>query len=257
MKEKLLDTLRKITLYPRIFLDKVLYFAYLKYRNKWEILDEFKDKSILVVGNGPSLNSTPLDRLKKGIVSIGMNKINLLYETSSWRPDIITCVNGLIISQNKDYFNKTEAILLVSVKAFYLGIKPRKNVIFLNLTHDVKMDENIEDSVSVGCTVTFTALQLAAYLKPKMIRIVGVDHNFIYDKGEDHEIKKVEGDDVNHFSKDYFKDQYWGIPNLQGSEKLYQLSREYFESKNIPIKDCTVNGKLRIFERAEVEELIS
>lgn len=255
MKEKLLDTLRKTTLYPRRLFDRVLYWSYFKNRNDWGILNKFMNKPILIVGNGPSLNNTPLDRIRDDIVSIGMNKINLIYETSTWRPDIIACVNGLIISQNKNYFNKTEAVLIVPVKGFYLGVKPRANVIFVNLKDAEKLEKNIEKHVFIGCTVTFTALQIAAYLNPKSVNIVGVDHNFIYDEGTDHQIKKLEGDDVNHFSKDYFKNHYWGIPNLKGSEKLYQLSKEYFQSQNIPIKDYTVNGNLRVFEKGNVEEL--
>jgi hypothetical protein len=256
MKEKLLNIIRISTVYPRKILDKLLFIFYLKNRNDWRLLEVFKEKPILIVGNGPSLNQTPLDKIHDDIVSIGMNKINLIYETSTWRPDIITCINGLVISQNKEFFNKTNTILIVPVKAFYLGITPRKNVIYVNLTDKVKINENFKKSVSSGCTVTFTALQLAAYLHPKTVNVVGLDHNFSYEKGEDHEIKKFEGEDINHFSKDYFKGHYWGIPNLKGSEKLYQLSKEYFETKNIPIKDCTVNGKLRVFEKVKIEELI-
>lgn len=255
MKEKLLNIIRISTLYPRKALDTLLYTIYFKKRNDWSILNKFKKKPILIVGNGPSLNSTPLHKIKDGIISIGMNKINLIYETSTWRPDIITSINGLVIRQNKDFFNETDAVLILPIKALYLGIKPRRNIIFINLTEKVKINANIKESVSVGCTVTFTALQIAAYLDSKSVSIVGIDHSFTYQEGEDHEIKKFKGDDVNHFSKDYFKDSYWGIPNLKGSEELYHLSKEYFQSRNIPIKDYTVNGKLRIFERAEVEEL--
>lgn len=257
MKEKLLDTLRIVTIYPRKILDIFLYTVYLKKKNNWDLLKQFTNQPVLIVGNGPSLNKTPLGKINSKYVSIGMNKINLLFDKSSWRPEIITCVNGLVIRQNKDYFNETNAVLIVPVKAFYLGVKPRDNVIFVKLKDQEKVESDIENSISSGCTVTFTALQIAAYLKPKSVNIVGVDHSFVYDKGEDQEIKKFEGDDVNHFHKDYFKGQYWGIPNLKGSEKLYQLSKDYFQSKDIPIKDYTVDGKLAIFEKANIEELIS
>ncbi|WP_369999074.1 6-hydroxymethylpterin diphosphokinase MptE-like protein [Winogradskyella sp.] len=257
MKEKLLDIIRISTRLPRKLLDKILFNFYLKRNNNWDILDQFKNRPVLVVGNGPSLNSTPLHSIKDEIVSIGMNKINLIYKKSKWRPEIIACVNGLVIRQNRDYFNKTKAVLVVPVKAYYLGVKPRKNIIYINLTDKEKIEVNIQKEVSAGCTVTFIALQIAAYLQPKSVSIVGVDHNFVYDKGQDHEIKKLEGDDLNHFSKDYFKNHYWGIPNLRGSERLYQLSKTYFESKEVPIVDYTVEGKLQIFDKGDIEELIN
>lgn len=256
MKERILDFLRITTYYPRKILDKILYQLYFRYKNNWHILDKYFNKPILIVGNGPSLNKTPLDKINHSFISIGMNKINLIYEKSSWRPDIITCVNGLVINQNKDYFNQTDIALILPVKAFYLGIKPRKNILFVNLKDQEKMQSNIKMALSTGCTVTFTALQIAAYLKPKSVDIVGVDHSFVVNKGVDHNIKKFEGDDVNHFSNDYFKNQYWGVPNLKGSELLYKKSKDYFDKKNIPIKDCTVNGKLNVYEKGDIQELI-
>ncbi len=256
MKEKLLDLIRIITYYPRKTLDFSLYHLYFKRHNNWEKLKEYFDKDLLIVGNGPSLNNTPLDKLSSKFVSIGMNKINLIYEKTSWRPNLIVCVNGLVLNQNKDYFNKTEKLLILPIKAFYLGIKPRKNVFFIKLKDQKRLEENIEDGLSTGCTVTFTALQVAAYLKPKSVNIVGVDHSFTIAKGTDHDIKKFEGDDVNHFSKEYFKNQYWGVPNLKGSELLYQISKDYFDKKQIAITDYTVNGKLAIFNKGDIGHLL-
>ncbi len=253
MKEKTLEFLKEATYYPRKFVDACMFHLFFKYRNNWDILKKYTDKPVLVVGNGPSLNKTPLAQLQDSHVSIGMNKINLIYEKTSWRPDIITCVNGFVISQNKEYFNATNRVLIFPIRALYLGIKPRKNVLFVNLKDQNKIESNIEKVLSTGCTVTFTALQIAAYLKPIAVNIVGVDHSFVVKKGP--LVQKFEGDDVNHFSKDYFKNQYWGLPDLDGSEKLYQLSKEYFEAKGVPITDYTVNGKLEIFNKGDIKDL--
>ena len=166
-----------------------------------------------------------------------MNKINLIYEKSSWRPDIIACVNGFVINQNKEYFNNTTKVLILPTRAFYLGIKPRKNILFVNLKDQYKIEKNIKKVLSTGCTVTFTALQIAAYLNPKNIGIVGVDHSFEVKKGP--QVQKFKGDDINHFSKDYFKNQYWGLPDLKGSEKLYQIISKVFNVDNSKIDDET------------------
>ena len=137
MKEKLVEILKLISYYPRKILDFFLFHFYLKQRNDWNILSFFSNKPVLIVGNGPSLNNTPLEKLKNNFVSIGMNKINLIYEKSSWRPDIIACVNGFVINQNKEYFNKTTRVLILPTRAFYLGIKPRKNILFAILSNTV------------------------------------------------------------------------------------------------------------------------
>jgi hypothetical protein len=142
----------------------------------------------------------------------------------------------------------------VPTKAYYLGIRNRDNVFFLNLKDELKMNTSIESQISAGCTVTFLALQIAAYLKPRDVNIVGLDHSFNFKKEKD--VYKMEGDDDNHFSKDYFKGQLWGIPDLDQSENLYQLSKEYFDTQQIPITDYTIDGKLQIFEKRNIDELI-
>jgi len=251
MNEKLINFLRVYTHYPRQILDRMLFHLLLNKSNKWELLRQYCNKGILIVCNGPSLNKTPLDKIEK--VSIGMNKINLIYEKTTWRPEIIVCTNGLVLKQNKDYFNKTKSLLLVPTKAYYFGIKNRENVFFLNLKNEFKMNANIESQISAGCTVTFLALQIAAYLKPTDVNIVGLDHSFNFNK--DKEVYKIEGDDENHFSKDYFKGQFWGIPDLDQSENLYQLSKDYFDAQKVPILDYTIDGKLQIFEKRNIDEL--
>ncbi len=255
MTEKAIELLKVATYYPRKLLDFCFYHLFFKHNNNWDILKQYANKSVVVVGNGPSLNKTPLDKIGDSFVSIGMNKINLIYENTSWRPEIITCVNGFVINQNKDYFNKTERVLILPIRALYLGIKPRKNILFVNLKDQEKVESNIEKVVSSGCTVTFTALQIAAYLNPQSVNIVGVDHSFVVKKGP--QVQKFEGDDVNHFHKDYFKGRYWGLPDLEGSEKLYYITRQYFESRNIPITDYTVDGKLEIFEKGQIQDLVN
>jgi|TARA_B110001450_G_C17660150_1_gene496832 hypothetical protein len=254
MKEKLIEILKVLSYFPRKGVDFFLYHFYLEKHNDWSVLNKFFQKSVLIVGNGPSLNKTPLDKINKNYVSIGMNKINLIYDRSSWRPDIIACVNGFVISQNKDYFNISKNILILPVKAFYLGIKPRKNILFVNLRDQNKIEKNIEKVLSTGCTVTFTALQIAAYLNPKEVSLVGVDHSFVVKKGS--QVQKFLGDDVNHFDKNYFKGQYWGLPDLTRSEQLYQISKKYFRSNNIPIIDYTIDGKLEIFDKGNITDII-
>ena len=47
--------------------------------------DEYAGERIFVVGNGPSLSETPLERLDSEY-SIGINSVNKIYSETSWRP---------------------------------------------------------------------------------------------------------------------------------------------------------------------------
>lgn len=241
--------------YPRIALDWII-FQFIK--NDYSILEKFKHQECLIVGNGPSLNTTELDLIN--MLSIGMNKINLLFPRTSWRPDLIVCVNGLVIRQNKDFFNSTRIPIILPVKAFYLGIKKRPNVIFIKISDSMKFEANFQKSFGFGSTVTFTCLQVAAALNVKSINIVGVDHSFKIENSKvkkEHDIEVLKEDDVNHFDPNYFKGKMWGLPDLDGSEKAYLLARKKLEAKYIPIVDYTINGKLQVFTKGNVEKIYS
>lgn len=253
MKEKTANALRVITKPIRILIDFIFYKLYFSFKNNYDILTPLKNQDLLIVGNGPSLKKTPLSDIN--MVSIGMNKINLLFESTKWRPDIITCVNGLVIKQNRNFFNSTAIPLILPIKAFYLGVKPRPNIIYVFLKKSKRFSKNIQ-SLSEGCTVTYTALQISAYLTPKSVNIVGVDHNFTKSEGKPYEIKRFEGNDDNHFHPNYFKGQLWGIPDLEQSEILFQKAKQHFDDQQIPSTDYTIDGKLNIFNKGQIKEIL-
>jgi hypothetical protein len=253
MKGKLLKYIKVLTYYPRLFLDGII-FLFIK--NDYSILNKFIGEDCLIVGNGPSLNKTELEKIK--MPSIGMNKINLLFNRSSWRPDLIVCINGLVIQQNKDFFNSTQIPLVLPIKSLYLGIKKRKNIIFVKISDSTKFKDNLNKPIAKGSTVTYTCLQVAAFLNVKSVNIVGVDHSFkLTDSkiNKENNIEVFKGNDENHFDPNYFKDKLWGLPDLDNSEKQYLLANEYFKAKGIICKDYTINGKLTVFNRASINDI--
>lgn len=250
MNSKILKILAQLSYYPRIVLDFILF---LLIKNDYSILDKFNNQDCLIVGNGPSIKKTPLDKIK--MLSIGMNKINLLFDKTTWRPDLIVCVNGLVIKQNKSFFNITEVPLILPIKALYLGIKKRPNVIFLKISNTTNFNYDITKYLGKGSTVAYTCLQVAAFANVKSINLVGIDHNFEF-KGKNNEIQKYLGEDTNHFDPNYFKDKMWGLPDLEGSELNYIKAKKYFDSEDKIIIDYTLNGKLNIFKKGELKDLI-
>ncbi|WP_111683183.1 6-hydroxymethylpterin diphosphokinase MptE-like protein [Winogradskyella tangerina] len=251
---KLFDKLVKKSKPIRDIVDKVI-FSFLKKRNQWSLLDNMLNKPVLIVGNGPSLNQTDFEAFSDHI-SIGMNKINLIYDKTAWRPDIIVCVNGSVLWQNKEFFNTTDTILFVPPRAIYLGIKKRKNVFVLNFHSKDDFSDDIKKTIANGVTVSYPCLQIANYLNPQKVSIVGIDHSYKFE-GKNQTYKKFEGEDMNHFSKDYFKNQIWGTPNLEHSEVQYEIAKQTFDEKGIEIIDYTVGGKLEVFVKRNLNERIA
>jgi hypothetical protein len=246
--------------------------GFIKNKIKWDIKKEsrsskiglrklknkYKDKKLVLLCNGPSLNKVDFELLKKSdVFCIGLNKINLLFDDTDFRPNLIVSVNKLVIEQNQHFFNSTKIPTILDSSAVD-KIKKRENINFIHsLPFQLKFAGDITGSVCQGYTVTYVALQIAFYLGFKNIALVGCDHNFAT-KGSSN-MTVVSGDkDPNHFSDKYFSGgAKWQLPDLLGSEIHYKIAKEFFESKNRKIVNCTEGGKLEIFERMKLNEFIN
>ena len=241
----------------RYFFDKFLFIFFKNPKNLETFKDAWKGEPVVIVGNGPSLKQTRLDDFSS-FKSIGMNKINLIFESTNWRPSVITCVNRHVISQNRGFLLSTSIPVFIAWQnRFFLRRRKSKNIEFFFNSNKVYFSRALHDSAGAGATVTFTALQLAHYLGADPVILVGVDHNFNA-VGAPHETQVREGDDPNHFHPDYFASGVkWNLPDLETSETAYKLAYDEFQRDGRQIFDATVGGKLRIFPKISVDEALS
>jgi hypothetical protein len=220
------------------------------------IKDKLKGKPVIIVGNGPSLNITPLD-VFKDIPAIGMNKIDLIYKRIEWRPSMVVCTNGIVMKQHKSYYNRTKITTFLGYKARYFGVgKKNENVKYFLESPDADFQEDITKGMGSCGTVTYNALQLAYYLGANPVIIFGVDHSFKTEVDtRANQIVMNKTEDVNHFDPNYFeKGTYWGVPNLDKSEKGYLEAKGIFEADGRKVYDATIGGKLDIFPKISLEE---
>ncbi len=220
-----------------------------------KLKDSCKDRPLLIVGNGPSLNKTPLDAFAH-IQSIGMNKIDMIFPRVKWRPSLILCINNMVVRQHKEEFSKSDVPIYLSWKSRWF-VPKRRSIRYFNLNSSYGFSHDISNTVGAGVTVTYAALQFAHYMGANPVIVVGVDHNF--DKsGATNTYEKRKGDDVNHFDPNYFKSgTYWGLPDLDASEHIYELARKAFEGSGRRIVDATIGGKLDIFEKVSIDQAIA
>lgn len=238
----------------RYALDGKLFRAQRKSDKLKDLKNRFQGRPLLVVGNGPSLNKTPLDEFAH-IPAIGMNKIDLIFPRVKWRPSVIVCINNMVVKQHADVFAASDIPVYLSWKSRWFA--PRSPAInYFNMSLEEDFGTDFSTRVGSAATVTYPALQLAYYLGADPVIVVGVDHNF--DKtGKDHAYEKREGADVNHFDPNYFKaGTYWGLPNLDASERVYWRARQAFEEDGRRIVDATIDGKLEVFEKVSIEDAI-
>lgn len=208
----------------------------------------------VVLCNGPSLLKADLSLLD-GVFTFGLNKINLLFDRSSFRPSCIVAVNSLVIEQNADFFGATDIPLFLDSAALK-WVKPRNSIAFLHSQPIPGFAQDCAISVWQGATVTYVALQLAYHMGFQRVALIGADHSFSA-KGPAHKAVSAATIDRDHFDPRYFSSgMRWQLPDLPQSELAYTLARESFEADGRRIVNATEGGKLEIFERQSLREFL-
>jgi len=240
----------------RYGLDNLLYRLNYDQRILKELRNAYSNRPLLVVGNGPSLNRTPLAKFAK-LPSIGMNKIDLIFGNTEWRPSFIVCLNNAVARQHQDAFAASDIPVFLAWKSrWLLRSKNRKAVNYYPVTASNSFSYNPLQGFGSSATVTYIALQLAHWMGADPVILFGVDHSFKFE-GRAGTYQKRKGPDVNHFHADYFSaGSVWGTPDLQRSEREYQLAKDAFEKHGRKILDATIGGRLDIFPKISVEDAL-
>lgn len=217
--------------------------------------NRYQGQRAVIICNGPSLNNTKL-KLLSGIYAFGLNKINLIFERSDFRPSCVVSVNPFVIEQNREFFSQTPLPLFLDSSAVDL-VPPRENVIYLKGSAEPRFARDCSIGVQQGFTVTVVAMQLAYHMGFVDVALVGCDHNFV-GSGQRNQVVKSEATDENHFDPRYFAGgQAWQLPDLIGSEYFYKLAQETFEAAGRRIVNCTHGGKLELFPRLGLEHWVN
>jgi hypothetical protein len=219
-----------------------------------KLKDKYTGQKAVILCNGPSLLKTDFSLLNN-VYTFGLNKINLLFAKTDFRPNAIVAVNSFVIEQNMDFYNETTIPLFLDSHASGL-LKRKKDVIYLPSSHQVKFARDVSMSVWQGATVTNVAIQLAYHMGFKSVALIGCDHNFA-EKGPAN-LTAIKGNESSHFDPNYFPAGVkWQLPDLVTSEYGYHLAQGTFLATNRQIYNCTDGGKLEIFERKPLIDFIN
>lgn len=211
-----------------------------------------KGEKAVILCNGPSLLKSDLSLLK-GIKTFGLNKINMLFDKTDYRPDYIASVNPFVNEQNAPFFNSTDIPLFLQNSALK-HVKPRKNITYMYPAYQQKFARDCSMSIYEGYTVTFVALQLAYHMGFEQVGLIGCDHNFAQ-KGHANKTVVSGEKDASHFDPNYFAGGVkWQLPDLLQSEVSYSMARDIFEGSGRRIFNCTEGGFLEVFQRMSLRE---
>lgn len=216
-----------------------------KFRN-WR-----KGKKCVLVGNGPSLRESDLQRLyEKGIDSFGCNRIYLVFPKIDWRPDFYVISDNKVYEEVKD---KLPPDLLYFISHFSFKQEKKKNeynytrIPVKNVMNEHKFSEDFVYGVYGGRTVMYDMLQIAVYMGYSEIYLIGVDCSWGED-GRNTHFYKESTDEDEMILKEYvcYKDE---------QKQSYVVAEEFAKNHGIKIYNATRGGHLEVFERVNFDEI--
>jgi len=219
--------------------------------------DACSGQKAVILCNGPSLLNVDFESLRQsGVFCFGLNKINLLFDKTEFRPACVVAVNRLVIEQNAGFYNETELPLFLNNYAASL-VRNRSNVHFASSTIFPRFARDCTEAIYEGYTVTFVALQLAFHMGFQEVALVGADHNFVASGPANLAVVSGAKDD-SHFDPSYFSGgMKWQLPDLFQSEVSYTLAKNMYEAFDRRVVNATTGGKLEIFERMPLENFLA
>ncbi len=226
--------------------------------------NKFTGQRCFIIANGPSLRAEDLSLLhEKKEITFAMNRIYKIFDKTDWRPTFYACEDPLIIKGQQEEIENLEAnakFIPIELK-WWDKVRIRKACYF-HINYNTA--KRYPHSFSPDCahqiegrsTVTFTCMQLAAYMGFSEIYLLGVDHNYRV-------TIDINGNTVTDPNqKDYFvegydedvKDQV--VHDMGRNTRTYLAAQRYVsETGRTKIINATRGGKLEVFPRVDFDQL--
>lgn len=216
-----------------------------------------------VIGNGPSLNDTDLSLLA-GEATFAVNGFFLKARELPWSPTFYVVEDHLVAEDRADEINAINySVKLFPANLAYCLTEDDQTIFFdhrprISYPHGFDFSMDADRCTYAGCTVTFTCLQLAAFLGFQEIYLIGVDADYAIPddalRSSDYgvQILDMKSDDPNHFHPNYFGKGYrWHDPQVDKMLEAYRQARAVTERHGIRILNAGIGGKLEVFPRVE------
>jgi hypothetical protein len=221
----------------------------------------YTGQQCFLVGNGPSLNDTPLDYLEHQY-SFATNQINLIYDQTIWRPTFYVAETARGWHWSSTWRkNITENVLYHNLVSFVSRSIPLRGINVYPITMRFKaiykggivpvFSKNCAEMVGHLGTTMYAMFQLAAWMGFNPIFFVGCDLGYKAEDGE---------------SRGHFKDDYWGDRAIrqpmtdETCERInrntliaHRAMRAYAKDNGIDVYNATVGGELELWPRMDFE----
>ena len=223
-------------------------------------LKEFKNihenQRCFIICTGPSLTLDDVNKLKNEY-TFSMNSIIKLFDQTDWRPTYYIIEDAEVFLKLNDEINKwdmknkfTSDFTLgnVSLQSSIADTYIKYPLDLLNHGYpgiirkplEYLFSDDIYSIVYHGMTVTYSTMQIAAYMGFKEIYLLGCDCDY---RGE-----------KQHFIDYGLKTETADDPESKAIA-AYMTAKKYADEHGIKIYNATRGGKLEVFERVDLDSL--
>ncbi|MGL4706944.1 MAG: 6-hydroxymethylpterin diphosphokinase MptE-like protein [Aeromonas veronii] len=220
------------------------------------------NKDVFIIGNGPSLKVSDLE-LIRGKTTIACNKIFLCFDETTWRPEHYLVEDPLDIFEYLHDFKKYALKNVYAPGDCLRYTRFNRDITYYNTNKsNVPFDEvGFEENPIVGFfkgeSVVYAMVQLAVFIGAKRVFLLGFDHNYKFPPKTKDNLYKISEGEQNHFHENYRKaGDIWAEPRIENITKQFILLKSHLEVRGIEIFNATRGGKLDVFKRVSLEDVI-
>lgn len=242
--------------------------------NNKEIISQLKNskygKRCFIIGNGPSLSAEDLELIKDEI-SFAANRVWLMYDKTSWRPTYYMCQDWKMLLSEHNRISQYPETVFVGFDGTYEQNITLDNAIayfcdkrpYAKREYPFPFSYECESYIVDGTIVTYSALQLALYMGFKEIYLLGVDNNYQYTIDKNKKITRHENVKETHFDERYkdlsvkdSKNKIFGISDPEMCNNAYESAKNAATIYGAKIYNATRGGKLDIYDRVKLEDIV-
>ena len=226
--------------------------------------NKYCGEKAFLLGNGPSLTIEDLEKIK-GKKSFGCNGILQLFEKTKWRPTGFFFGDPLFakahLKTKKDVWELANEcdMVFTTINTWLFDWKEDRpsNLYFTFIRYDNSQNTWIEDDIERGMcnggTSLFPILQLMLYMGFSEIILLGVDFSFYREIKNG---KMIINPEVQNHPQEM--DQVLnGRYDVDKILEAWICAKRYADEHNVKIINASRNGKLEVFERVDLDKVIT
>lgn len=214
--------------------------------------DKYKGERCFIIATGPSLTVEDVGKLKNEF-TFGMNSLCLMFDKLGWETTFYGIQDPYVYNKLKESLKKQQNTQMFVGDIIYRRDKVSDSSIpfavnYLNHGHTYDklttgFSRDVSKFVYDGYTITYSLIQIAVYMGFSQIYLLGNDCSYSNDPQKQHFV------DYGHYD-----------PSACDATRRilfsYEYAKKYSSNHGFEILNATRGGKLELFRRVDLDDVL-